>query len=330
MCAANLRMQRRILMVEYYWTARRLLAFGIRSDLQEPFVTTIPISTGRLQDKIRAVAGKLEDHIREIVQWEELARCVEPIAQWSAPDDIVCIVPSGALFYVPLHAVPVAEGDPLIVRNAVSWAPSASALRYCLRRRRPPRGAPRATVFGNPEGNLPTAGVESEIVAAILGVRPWKREDVTRERWWEAMQSSDVIHFAGHAEFDQSDPLASGLRLADSELLSARELIQRPSSPLQLVTLSGCVTGYNDVHPGDELLGLTRAFLYAGTSSLLVTLWQVGDVAAADQMTAFYENWIRRGMAKVDALRAAQLEMWRRAPNDVDSWAAFILIGDWI
>ncbi|HEY0141368.1 MAG TPA: CHAT domain-containing protein [Thermoanaerobaculia bacterium] len=200
-------MKRRILVIEYYWTPKRLYAFGIRSDLQQPFVAAIPVDVRYLQEQIRANAGtKLADHVHEVVRWEELLRVVEPIARWSAPDDLVCIVPAGPLFYVPLHAV-ASDGEvPLMVRNAVSYAPSASALRYCLRRRRVRSGLPRATVFGNPEGDLPTAGFEAEIVARIFGVPAWKREDVTRERWFEALASSDVVHFAGHAEFDPADP----------------------------------------------------------------------------------------------------------------------------
>lgn len=323
-------MQRRILVVEYYFTSKALFAFGIRSDLQQPFVKRLPVDVGHLQERVRAMAGKLADQLHELVQWEELARCVEPVAEWSSAEDIVCLIPAGALFYVPLHAVPIGGGEPLILRNPVSYAPSASALRYCLRRRQPRSAVARATVFGNPEGDLPMAGVEAERVSELLGVVPLKREDVTRERWWQAMASSDVIHFAGHAQFERSDPLASGLRMGNSEVLTARDLLERPIAPLQLVTLSGCVTGSNDVHPGDELLGLTRAFLYAGASSLLVTLWEVEDSSAADVMVDFYERWINGGSMKVEALREAQRAMWHRSPEDVESWASFLLVGDWI
>jgi CHAT domain-containing protein len=324
-------MTRRILVIEYYWTATRLVAFGIRSDLQQPFVATIAVDVRQLQENIRGVAGKkMAQRVHEVVRWQELERCVEPIARWCSPDDIVCIVPAGPLFYVPLHAVRAGNGEPLVARNAVSYAPSASALRYCLRRRRPRSGLPRATVFGNPEGNLPTAGFEAGLVGNLFGVEPWKREDVTAGRWWEAMASSDVIHFAGHAELDASDPLNSGLCMTNDEVLTARELLDRPAAPLQLVTLSGCVTGYNDIHPGDELLGLTRAFLYAGASSLLVTLWEVRDDAAADHVLTFYEKWVNGGALKIDALRDAQRELWRRAPDDVDAWASFLLVGDWV
>jgi CHAT domain-containing protein len=143
------------------------------------------------------------------------------------------------------------------------------------------------------------------------------------------MRTSDLIHFAGHAKFDESDPLASGLVLSDG-VLSARELFELGGASLRLVTLSGCVTGYNAVHPGDELIGLTRAFLYAGASSLLVTLWKIKDRAASRMMQAFYRRWISDGETKVDALRGAQREFLSEYPGDPTRWAPYFLVGDWM
>ena len=85
------------------------------------------------------------------------------------------------------------------------------------------------------------------------------------------------------------------------------------------------------------MIGITRAFLYAGTKSLLVSLWQVPDEATSILMSEFYSNMIQGGMSKAEALRAAKLSLMKREKkigNRTISyshpffWAPFILIGD--
>jgi len=76
-----------------------------------------------------------------------------------------------------------------------------------------------------------------------------------------------------------------------------------------LVVLSGCETGLGKLSSGDELVGLTRAFIYAGTPSVMASLWKVDDASTAHLMSSFYKNL--RTRTKVEALRQAQLEMIR-------------------
>lgn len=322
-------MSRRVVLIEYYFTATQLFAFGIRSDFEEPRVAQIPIDVGALCDEIHAVAPRLSTEVAAVVAWPSLAACVAPILEWTQPDDLICIVPSGPLFYVPLHAV-AAGPEPLILRNSVFYAPSASALRYCIRRRAAGTSMRTPVVFGNPDGTLASAAREAEAIGELLDVPALLREAVTRAKWREAMESSDLIHFAGHAEFDHDDPLSSGLKLAKNDVLTARDFFELGGSSVRLITLSGCVTGYNNIHPGDELLGLTRSLLYAGASSLLVTLWEIDDRSASQLMKEFYSLWLKQSMPKADALREAQRIVRERHSGDPYHWAPYLLIGDWL
>ena len=77
-----------------------------------------------------------------------------------------------------------------------------------------------------------------------------------------------------------------------------------------LVVLSGCETGLGQLSSADELVGLTRAFIYAGTPSVVASLWKVDDSSTAHLMSSFYKNL--KTMTKVEALRQAQLTMIRR------------------
>ena len=85
---------------------------------------------------------------------------------------------------------------------------------------------------------------------------------------------------------------------------------------LDLVTLSACDSGVSQNRPGDELIGLTRAFIYAGTPSVLVSLWSVDEVSTGLLMTAFYRG-LRAGLTKAEALRAAQREVRTATISDV-------------
>ncbi|MFQ5605986.1 MAG: CHAT domain-containing protein, partial [bacterium] len=97
-----------------------------------------------------------------------------------------------------------------------------------------------------------------------------------------------------------------------------------------LAVLSGCNTGLGRLSRGEGLMGMSRAFLYAGVPSLVASLWPVNDESTAELMKHFYHN-LRMGLPKNRALQKAKLalsrsEDWKRDPF---YWGAFVLIGDW-
>jgi CHAT domain-containing protein len=96
------------------------------------------------------------------------------------------------------------------------------------------------------------------------------------------------------------------------------------------VTLSACRTGVGRVVPGEGVLALARAFLDAGASRVLASLWKVSDEPTAELMTGLYEGYLGRGLAPAAALRRAQLAMLAEpATASPSHWAAFVLQGDW-
>ena len=86
------------------------------------------------------------------------------------------------------------------------------------------------------------------------------------------------MHLSCHGHFDTAKPLASHLLLADGPL-SAADILQSLKLNAELVTLSACETGRSEVLRGEELIGLVRAFLYAGTPAVVVTLWPVDELS---------------------------------------------------
>lgn len=95
-----------------------------------------------------------------------------------------------------------------------------------------------------------------------------------------------------------------------------------------LVTLSACRVGISKIRPGDDLVGLTRSILFAGASSLLMTLWSVNSEKTYDWMLLFYKNLPQNDnpARKIDAVRNATLAL-REENKDPYYWAPFVLIG---
>ncbi|MGH9447783.1 MAG: CHAT domain-containing protein, partial [Terriglobia bacterium] len=218
-------------------------------------------------------------------------------------------VPHGALHHLPFHAL--FDGQRYLIDSySVSYAPSASVLALCYRRT--PNAAGPSLILGVPDPRAPyilpeVRGVSSVLPNSEVFVGKNASEEILRERG----PSSSFIHIATHAYFRQDNPLFSGIRLGASylTLLDLHGL----NLPAQLVTLSGCATGMSAVAGGDELLGLVRGFLSAGSQSLLLGLWDVHDATTALLMKSFYSR-LRDGQDRARALQGAMVELRQQYP----------------
>ena len=123
--------------------------------------------------------------------------------------------------------------------------------------------------------------------------------------------------------FRADNPMFSSLKLQDGWLTAAD--VMRLDLSGALVTLSACESGRNEVFEGDEPIGLTRAFLGVGVSTLVVSLWLVQDEATTSLMEEYYER-LRGGAGPAEALRGAQLAIKDEYPHPY-YWAPFILVG---
>lgn len=98
----------------------------------------------------------------------------------------------------------------------------------------------------------------------------------------------------------------------------------------ELVTLSACNTALGKFSRGEGIMGVSRAFMYAGVPSLVVSLWPVEDESTAYLMSQFYK-YLARGEAKNMALQKAKIDLIKSdlEKSDPFYWAPFVLIGDW-
>ena len=323
----------------------------------------------------RAIMSRVGGSEASTADWISPARrlyqaLVVPIAPYLDGKRDLIVAANGALHYVPFQALLDEDRRPLVERIAISMVPSASSLRLLAVM---PTRLARGLGVANPAvpGLTRLPGAEEEVRTLS---RVWPSELIldraaTKAAVIPRMRTAWMVHFATHAELDRFAPLQSSLRLTPTDIddgrLTLDEIFDLDMSA-ELVVLAACDTGLGVGYkgergavrsaeeqlfpPGDELVGLSRAFFYAGTPSLVASLWPVEDSSTATLMGRFYENLKR--MPKAEALRQAQLSVLRTGratnspantgskPTGTDSatvparlshpyfWAPFVFIGD--
>ena len=151
----------------------------------------------------------------------------------------------------------------------------------------------------------------------------------------EKLADFRYVHFASHGFLDETTPGRSGILLARDPQSSEDGILQtdeimRLKMNADLVTVSACSTGLGKFVNGEGVLGLTRAFFYAGARNVAVSLWNVNDSATAKLMGDFYRN-LNRGLPKGEAMRRAKLAMLRGSQPSWRHpyyWAAFVVQGE--
>ncbi|HEX8129505.1 MAG TPA: CHAT domain-containing protein [Pyrinomonadaceae bacterium] len=145
------------------------------------------------------------------------------------------------------------------------------------------------------------------------------------------------VHFATHGYIDSEKPSLSAIVLSlvnergepQDGFLKTQE-IYNLNLPAELVVLSACQTGLGKEIKGEGMVGLTRGFMYAGASRIIVSLWNVSDRGTADLMSRLYRGMLKDGQRPAAALRAAQLELWKQKQwQSPYYWAAFVQQGEW-
>jgi CHAT domain-containing protein len=229
------------------------------------------------------------------------------------------IVPHGPLHYLPFHAL--YDGRQYLLQSfEVSYLPASSLLKYCQTAEKAESGLLALGYSSN--GRLPHAAHEAQSIAQKWHGKAIVEQAATLANLHQNPGQYRIIHLATHGEFRPDNPLFSGLSLADGWLTTLDIFNMRLKA--SLVTLSACQTGRSVVGGGDELLGLLRAFLAAGASSLVSTFWAVEDQTTAALMQDFYQV-LADGSGKGAALRQAQLNHLDKHPY---FWSPFFLVGD--
>lgn len=314
-------------LVDYYASGDDLFAFLLAGTTVKGF----KLSAQGLDEDVKSFREAIERRDPSVAERGRRLhdRLVRPLVAEIRGTELT-ISPHGALHYLPFAAL--SDGDKYFLdRFSARFIPSASALVYV--KTDTPVKPGKLLALGNPDlGNsrfdLPNAQVEALNVAAMFPAsRALVRADATKTAVKEFGNGFSMLHFATHGKFDADAPLSSGLYLAKGNepdgVLTVGDLYSLRWDT-DLVTLSACETGLGKIANGDDVIGLTRGFLYAGARSIVASLWQVDDAATARLMTSFYRNLETND--KREALRLAQIETRASYPQPM-YWAAFQVVG---
>ena len=278
------------------------------------------------------------------------------------PGALLTIVPQGPLLNLSFAALQNAQGRYLLEDYALHYAPAGAVLQYTAPKKRADArtgpmllvsdpALPKLTNLDRPLPRLPGARSEAAQIARLV---PSSRLTVlqdgaaTESTARGLVSGKAVLHFATHAIVSDDDPFASFLALGPSPgggaadgLLTSQEVYGLDLNA-DLVVLSACRSAGGSV-TGDGISAFARAFIYAGTASLVASLWDVADEPTNRLLPDFYRSWLG-GASKSRALRGAQLRLLRdlRAgrvrintaagevviPEHPVFWAGFALFGE--
>jgi CHAT domain-containing protein len=247
---------------------------------------------------------------------------LDPVRPLLASANRIVLVPDRSLHSLNFETLPDPD-DPkkyFIERTTMEVAPSLNML--AARRMQPPV-SDSVLLIGNPEQaveeypRLPFAGREIELISTAVSPRKQTvlaGPDAVPSAYRDAKPGQfSWIHFAAHAAANRTSPLDSALILSrhdNAYQLSAREVMTVPLNA-SLVTLSACRGAGARTYSGEGQVGLSWAFLRAGSRSVVAGLWDVTDQSTAALMADFYDQ-LARNSAPVDALRHAKLTLMRR------------------
>ena len=323
--------------VAYHALPDRLMAWTLSKDgvREASFPTALKrADLARLVDAYRDALIKLNPNAAKI--GDQIGQLLLAPLGIEAGKRIV-IVPHGPLHYLPFQALRL-DGKYLIERNPISIAPSISIAARLAERT--PTTSAQLLAFGNPtiDPNVadPLPGAEREVhelSQQFPGAKLFFKDEANKTNFAANAPQSRLVHVAAHAMADTMDPLHSKVLLADENgqpnYLEAKDVLGMNLGNVAMLALSACESGLGRVENGDEVLGFTRSFLSAGTSTLLVSLWPVSDAATEKLMTTLYAD-LAKGEEVQDAMRDAQ----RTVMADPETshpfyWAPFNLIGNW-
>jgi len=242
------------------------------------------------------------------------------------------LIPYRYLHLLPLHTLPTGNNELLFERfiDGISYAPSCQILQQIQQREF--SGFQSLFAIQNPKNDLqslPYANLEVEVIQTLFSsAKVLTGEKATKENAKLAMtdskdqQTLHYLHFACHGSFNLVNPLESNLALAGDGFLTLGNLFEQRYSLNQchLVVLSACETGLIDYkNDSDEYIGLPSGFLYAGSPSVVSSLWQVQDVSTAFLMIKFYQNLLSYETVAI-ALNQAQIWLRNLTKKELQEW----------
>lgn len=327
--------------LEYALIGNTLLTWTIQGDTLH--VLGQPVDRDSLLLTVEQVAAMLESPGRADEADPGLRRLydllIRPVRGYlGAPGTRLVIIADGEVAGVPFAALLDERDARLIERHPLRYAPTlADAARPAPRRAR----TGRALLVADPEfgrglypalGRLDGAGDEVGLLQGLYGDQNpvlLSGPAATRAAFVKDLQAASVVHYAGHAVFDDTRPERSFLVLAGADRLTVEDVTAMRLRGVRLVVLSACRTLRSREGRSGGFAGFSGALLAAGAGGVVGSLWQVDDRLTPALMQVFHEEF-RNSDDPAVALREAQLKMLRSSNAELRSpatWAGFRYTG---
>jgi len=328
--------------VQYFMSENTLYAFLVSRDTAQARAVQVSVKSEDINRAVSDFRRQLLDDQEELTKVSRQLNTwlLKPLEPHLGGAKTLLIVPFGMLYYLPFQALVVNdEGTPRYALEKYRIAYLSSTTMDRVLSERDPRPKPSLLAFANPDGTLPGARAETELIksAAFPGAKIYFEKKATKKSFFDNAGKYRIIHFATHGVLDE-DPLASYLVMAKKRL-TVDEIagFAGLEETTDLVVLSACSTAVElGKSTGDEVISIAEAFATAGAPALVASLWDVDDGATKELMANFYRTLqTTPDIDLLDALRKAQLKV-KRMSKDGESpysapvfWAAFGLVGDY-
>ncbi len=258
----------------------------------------------------------------------------------------VVVIPHEALWLFPFAALKTEAEKYIGTQHTLLYSPSMKALTQ-IDGEIPYSSIQdaKALIVGNPImsqadkryrfSELKGAETEAIALSQLFRTQPLLQAKATQQAVEDGATNANILHLATHGMADEANPLDSFVVLADlfkadgslekDGILKAREIMHW-SVPAELVNLSACQTALGKVS-GEGIIGLSRAFLVAGSRSVLVSLWNISDTATAAFMQQFYQYYLASGNKGLALQQAMEAMQGQSDYAHAVYWSGFTLVG---
>lgn len=328
-----------VALLEYYATANRLFTWVVTSHTIK--VKNHQIEKNKISESIFDLRNALSRQLSVSIPAQKLYNMLiaDEMSDLQSAKHLI-FVPHAQMHYLPFAVLQDSSGQYLGMKYSLSLAPSATVLGFCLTKGdsflQVPRKDLQILAFANPDlgnrkSNLPFAEKEATSLKRYFpDVKIFSEKNATETHVYEQSAKFQQLLFSCHGVFDDKFPLLSSLLLAPDSLndgrLEAHEIFGLKLNAF-IVAMSACETGLGKVRGGDEVIGLSRSFIYAGASSLMSSLWKVDDLATAVLVKRFF-RYLAEGRSRAEALKMAQKVVYNEINPYPAFWAAFTITGD--
>jgi CHAT domain-containing protein len=266
---------------------------------------------------------------------------IAPIESDLEPMKIAAFIPNQLLFYLPMQALakkmPDGSTRYFVEDKQIVYLTAADVMKV-VQLPDEEKSRDGMVAFGNPTGaNLPAAESEVKAIAQVFpSTEVLSGGEVTKVALSSQQRlNKRIVHFATHGILNATTPSESYIQLAaapstEQSHLTVGEVWDLPFKKVTLVTLSACESALGDKEPdGGEITTLAEAFSSAGATTVLASLWSVGDESTKELMVEFYRQ-LAGGASKAEALQSAEIKLLKNPKYSRPLyWAPFILMGDW-